>query len=383
MKTVLVISFTNLAGDPRVNRQLRWLAGRYRVIAAGLGDPRLDGVEYVALDAPPNRGLRNIWAALCLACLRHHAYYWQKSLIRQTLSKLADVRADVILANDIVTLPLARRLARGARILFDAHEYSPRETEDRFLWRLFFDPLQTALCREHIPHADAMTTVCKGIADAYQELTGVRATVLTNAPDYDDLSPQPYRAGARPIQLVHHGIPYPSRKLENMIRMMDHLDGRFELNFLLIDGYPAYRRKLETMARHRPIRFLPPVPMRSLPAFLNQFDIGVFLLEPVNFSYRLALPNKLFEFIQARLAVAIGPSPEMARVVREAGCGVIAPDFAPASLAACLNRLGEAEINALKAASHASAARLSAQANEPIFLGLIERLLGEQRSVAA
>src|SRR6516162_5481548 len=43
MKTVLVISFTNLAGDPRVNRQLRWLAGRYRVIAAGLGDPRLDG----------------------------------------------------------------------------------------------------------------------------------------------------------------------------------------------------------------------------------------------------------------------------------------------------------------------------------------------------
>jgi hypothetical protein len=207
--------------------------------------------------------------------------------------------------------------------------------------------------------------------------------VLTNAPDYHDLSPQPYREGVRPIQLVHHGIPYPSRRLENMIRMMDHLDGRFELNFLLIGGYPAYRRKLEAMARNRPVRFLPTVPMRSLPTYLNRFDIGVFLLEPVNFSYQLALPNKLFEFIQARLAVAIGPSPEMARVVREAGCGVIAADFQPASLAACLSRLGESEINALKAASHAASARLSAQANEPIFLGLIASLARPSAAAAA
>jgi hypothetical protein len=382
MKTVLVLSFTDLANDPRVNRQLRFLAGRYRVIAAGLGDPRLDGVEYVALDAPPNGKLRNLWAAFSLACRRYHAYYWQKSLIRQALYKLANVRADVIIANDIVTLPLARQLARGARVLLDAHEYAPRETEDRLLWRLFFDPLQTALCREHIPHVDAMTTVCPGIADAYEELTGVRATVITNAPDYEALSPRPCDP-ARPIQLVHHGIPYPSRKLENMITMMDHLDDRFELNFLLTGGYAAYRRKLETMARGRPVRFLPPVPMRSLPTFLNQFDIGVFLLEPVNFSYRLALPNKLFEFIQARLAVAIGPSPEMARVVREASCGVIAGDFAPASLAGCLNRLGAEQINAMKAASHACAARLSAQANEPIFLGLIDQLANRSVRIAA
>ena len=29
------------------------------------------------------------------------------------------------------------------------------------------------------------------------------------------------------------------------------------------------------------------------------FDVGVFLLEPVNFNYANALPNKLFEFVQA------------------------------------------------------------------------------------
>jgi hypothetical protein len=123
--------------------------------------------------------------------------------------------------------------------------------------------------------------------------------------------------------------------------------------------------------------------MRTLPAFLNQFDLGVFLLEPVNFNYRLALPNKLFEFIQARLGVAIGPSPEMARVVESTGCGVVAPDFRPASLAACLARLGEGEINALKARADAAAPVLSARTNERIFLRLVERLLRPGQSHAA
>jgi hypothetical protein len=165
---------------------------------------------------------------------------------------------------------------------------------------------------------------------------------------------------------------------------MAHVDERFELNLMLAGAHRDYRARLEAMARgRRNIRFLPPVPMRTLPEFLNRFDLGVYILEPTNFNARLALPNKFFEFIQARLGVAIGPSPEMARLVQEAGCGVVAADFAPASLAACLNRLDADRINALKVASHAAAARLSAEANEPIFLGLIERLMGQRRSVAA
>jgi hypothetical protein len=132
--------------------------------------------------------------------------------------------------------------------------------------------------------------------------------------------------------------------------------------------------------------------MRDLPTVLNAFDIGVFLLEPVNLHYRLALPNKLFEFIQGRLGVAIGPSPEMARVVREAGCGVIAPDFRPErlapdfrpeSLAACLNDLGEREINAFKERSHTAARQLCAERNEPIFAELVERILLKRRVQAA
>jgi hypothetical protein len=383
MQSVLVISFSDLGHDPRVHRQLRFLAKRYRVIAAGLADPGLEGVRFIPIAARPNGLCRNLGAAALLACGLHERYYWQKSLVREAWSKLAGLSADLIVANDLVTLPLALRLAGGARVLFDAHEYSPRELEHEWLWRLLFRPHVETLCRRYIPQVDAMTTVCEGIADAYHTLTGVKPAVLTNAPEYRDLSPRPYRAEGRPVQLIHHGILHPTRKLENLIAVMDHLDERFELNLMLVGGDRACKARLAAMARSRPrVRFLPPVPMPTLPEFLNQFDLGIYLCEPVNFNSWLALPNKFFEFIQGRLGVAIGPSPEMARIVRSTGCGVVAPDFQPASLAACLNRLDEAAINGFKSRSHTAAAALSATANEGLLLDLVERTLHQRRRAA-
>jgi hypothetical protein len=85
------------------------------------------------------------------------------------------------------------------------------------------------------------------------------------------------------------------------------------------------------------------------------YDVGLYLLPPNNFNHAMALPNKLFEFIQARLAVAIGPSPEMARIVREFDCGIVADDFTPATLARALNSLTAADVDRMKAGSEKAA----------------------------
>ena len=62
----------------------------------------------------------------------------------------------------------------------------------------------------------------------------------------------------------------------------------------------------------------------------------------------MALPNKFFEFIQARLAIAIVPSPEMARLTREFDCGVVAEDFSSLSLARALTGLTAQGIDWMK-----------------------------------
>jgi hypothetical protein len=117
--------------------------------------------------------------------------------------------------------------------------------------------------------------------------------------------------------------------------------------------------------------------MRTLPTYLNQFDIGVFLIEPVNFNYHYILPNKFFEFIQARLAIAIGPSPEMARIVRQYDLGVVSEDFSPKTFARSLSTLDAEKINDYKTKSHNVARLMSAEKNKEILLDLVRQVLRE------
>jgi hypothetical protein len=163
-----------------------------------------------------------------------------------------------------------------------------------------------------------------------------------------------------------------------MVRLGALVGPRFELTFLLMESDKEYAAKLRRLAEGSPrIHFRPPVPMPELPAKLNEFDLGVYILEPTSFNNRHALPNKLFEFIQGRLGVGIGPSPEMARVVRQAGVGMVAADFRPETLAAELNRLTADDVMRFKTAAHAAARELSAEANREKFLAVCRRALKE------
>ena len=162
------------------------------------------------------------------------------------------------------------------------------------------------------------------------------------------------------IRLVHHGLASRSRRLELMIEMMNHLPARFTLDMILIPADKRYLAKLRALCATRPrLRLLPPVPFEELISTTNAYDIGVFLVPPVSFNLRFTLPNKFFEFVQARLMVAVGPSPEMARLVREHDLGVVADDFQPASLAAVLARLSADDIARFKLQSHRAAAELN------------------------
>ena len=50
------------------------------------------------------------------------------------VTKMLSARSfDLIIANDIESLPLAFEIDPQARVLFDAHEYAPRHFEDK--WR--------------------------------------------------------------------------------------------------------------------------------------------------------------------------------------------------------------------------------------------------------
>jgi hypothetical protein len=221
-----------------------------------------------------------------------------------------------------------------------------------------------------------MMTVGKGLALEYEKNFGKRPVVVTNANVYTDINPSPMIPGK--IRLVHHGIATPSRRLELMIDMMAVLDDRFTLDLILLTpgfassttaGYIGHLRKLA--AEDKRINLLDPVPITQVVRTVNAYDMGVFLLPPINFNYENTLPNKLFDFIQGRLGIAIGPTPEMADIVRHYGNGVIADDFTPEALARKLKSLSHGDVEAFKQHSTIAAHNLNAGKNAAIILDLV------------
>jgi glycosyltransferase involved in cell wall biosynthesis len=287
---------------------------------------------------------------------------------------------DLIIANDIESLPLAFAIDPRAKVLFDAHEYYPRHFEDKLSWRIFFQPFNIYLCKKYIPKVAAMMTVGTGLAREYQKNFGVDPLIITNATWYYEIGPSPVSSNR--IRMIHHGGAGASRRLELMIEMMHHLDDRFTLDLMLIipelssPKTKNYIHRLRSLADNNPrIRFLPAIKNSDVVSFINGYDLGVFLLPPVNFNYANTLPNKLFEFIQARLGVAIGPTPEMAQIVNEYKIGVVANDFTPESLALELNKLSAADVEKFKANASTPAKELCAEINKEKLLQLIQKIV--------
>jgi len=283
------------------------------------------------------------------------------------MAELADkarsLRPRFIVVHDLALLPFALAvrgpLGGGSRVLFDAREYYTRHFEDDWFWRFMFQRYNEHLAHRYLAEADVVVTVCPGLAAEYEREFGIRCGVLPGYPEPHALIPSPV-ANDR-VRMVHHGFASRSRHIENMIELVRLLPNRFTLDLLLVGPDHSYVRKLQALGSpiSDRIRYLPPQPFSNLVQFTNQYDVGLFLCEPSNFNLRHCLPNKFFEFIHARLAVAIGPSVEMAPYVRRFGCGVVSDDFEPASLARVLAETSASRFSEMKKASHRAALELN------------------------
>ena len=410
---VLVISMSDLARDPRVDRQIEFLSEEFEVVAAGFGPPRQD-IEFHRFDGTipdpeipepevgdgpvlgPGEGgpsaaeLVRRTAARAVVSSGNFVYwrsfrarrviapyprrYWMDTIYLHQARQLLGIQADLAVVNDAWFLPIERAIGQGRPVVFDAHEYAPSEHVANLVWRIENGPIARAICRHEIPRLAGMMTVSPGRVDAYHDLCGVEAELVTSAPWFEDLEPRPLEG--RRVRMVHWGGADPQRRLEVMIDAMALLDERFSLDMILVPGVSDYITALTQRAAGDPrIRFLEPVPMPELARFGNAYDVGLYPLPPLHINQQFALPNKFFEFVQARLAVAIGPSPDMAHIARQHDFGILSEDVSPASVASALRTLTPERLWALKCNAHAAAHELSAEHNTEIVRDLVRRAL--------
>lgn len=362
---ILIIALSDLKNDPRVFRQISWFSRDHTVTCMGYREPGIEKVRFIQIEQPKRTIFEKISNLALIFCHRYDAFLQKKFRTLYCLEPaLLLEQFDVIIANDIETLPFAISIKKSAKILFDAHEYYPKEYEDHWLWKFLYQDYRIYQCRRYLPVVDVMITVCEGIAEEYHKNFSVKPIVITNAADFKELIVSPLIPGK--IRMIHHGGINSSRKIEKMIEMMDFVDTRFSLDLMLVPagGSPGYFSYLKKMAASRTnIRIRNPVEMQEITSTINLYDIGIYILEPNNFNNCHTLPNKFFEFVQGRLAIAIGPSPEMEKIVKKYDIGIIADDFSPQSLAKKLNDLTSEQIAYFKMQSHKSARTLSSENN--------------------
>lgn len=377
---LLIISFSPLHRDPRVYRQLIFfkddLEFNLNITAAGYTDPNIEGVKYVKVKSYRPNILEKLFYGITLKLKRFEQFYWNNESVKDAMLSLKGKHFDIIIANDINTLPLAVLLSKdtNAKVLLDCHEYTPGEFDDRFTFNFFLKEYYDYICSTYIPIVDSKTTVCQSIADEYKKKYEGEWHVITNAPFYEKLDPKPVQNNK--IRIIHHGGLNPTRNIEKMIKLIDLLDDRFKLDFMFVNSDPGYLSKLKIIAKNNSrICFRDPVPMTEIARTINHYDIGLYLLPPAGFNNQMALPNKFFEFIQARLALAIWPSTEMAKITKEYNCGVVSDDFSVKSMAKTMNALTSEDIMHYKMNSDKAALSLCAEKNGEILNRLVSTLL--------
>ena len=348
----------------------------------------MDGVAFVDVGRGQLTTLRKAQKAYRLKTRGFEAVYRSDESVRKAADALRGHDYALIVANDVDTLPVALMYRGAAKVLYDAHEYAPRQFENWFLWRFFMQAYKEYLCRTRIPQVDAMTTVGPAIAEEYARRFGVRPAVVRNAPRYHAIPWVPRDDNI--IRMVHHGGALRQRRLEVMIDAMTHLDDRFRLDFMLIPNSSGYLRELKSRASSDSrIMFRSTVEPTKIVERLVGYDVGLHSLPPYSFNSRYALPNKFFDFIQARLCLAVGPSPEMKKIVEQHGCGVVAKDFTAQALAETLRGLDRQRVEAFRRASDAAAVEFCDERSAEVLLRTARRLLGldgherAQREVAA
>lgn len=268
--------------------------------------------------------------------------------------ELDKLEPDVIHAHDIHMIGIAERAAvrgrlrgRQVRWIYDAHEYVPGLA--RYSARVL--AAYVSLEREYIRRADRVITVSEPIADQLWRVfdLGRKPAVVLNAPlpvVPDRASPSVRQAaGVRenvPL-LVYSGGADPTRGVHTIVKALPLMPGVHLA--LVVRSESSYvqslRRIAESASCEDRLHIVPFVEPDQVASYLSSASAAVHPLTHYG-NHEVALPNKFFEYLHARLPVVVSDVRAMAQLTQALGIGEVFRAEDPISLAqAAAKTLGD------------------------------------------
>lgn len=254
---------------------------------------------------------------------------------------------DVVIVHDIKLLPWLHKLNGDWKIVVDLQEYYPHMLNE-LRFKLSMGAMYKYIINKYLPHVDECWTVSEYLQLLYYSKHNIGTSIVPNAPQYVDL---PVVENTGQIRMVHHGYALHDRNIEAMVEAVDSLNGLTSLDLVLLKehAWPEYYEQLKELIRNsKHCQFVEPGPIDQIVKSKNEYDIGLYVLPPDSENMRGAMPNKFYDFVQARLAIICGPDGEMSRVVKETGVGFLTTGYSSEDIAKKIVQVFRPDIDGAK-----------------------------------
>ncbi len=262
---------------------------------------------------------------------------------------------DVISGHDILGLTIGwmsgafRR--KKPKLIYDSHEFELGRVADRGSLRL----LCVKYLERYLMKKSCFSIVVNdSIADEDQRIHRLRQrpVVVRSTPGRWEVREEVCReTRARILErfpgevrqlMMFHGCLGRGNGIEGLLPLLARHAG---LGLVLLgkqtDGelVDELVRSAEQLGVSERLLFLPAVDLEELWKYVGAADVEMMLIEPIVKSYYYALPNKLFEAIQAETPVIASDLPEMKRIVEQYRVGLCCAPGDVESSDACLEKL--------------------------------------------
>lgn len=252
-------------------------------------------------------------------------------------------KPDIVHTCDLDGLVGGAKAARslGVPFVHDCHELYLERVPFTWLERELLGRVEKRFMR----HARFITVSSASIGEEYERRYGVDSIVYRNCaylPERVEKRDLRALVGIDPSTKVvlYQGGFNVERGLEEMVRSVRGYPGTAVLVLL---GYGPLKSKLEEITEGAGVGdrvfFLDAVPPDELLGYTASADLGVIPYKPTTLNNKLALGNKIFEYLAAGIPVVAADNPELRRVVEDSGCGFLFDPFDPDSLAQAVIRL--------------------------------------------
>ena len=274
------------------------------------------------------------YATKRISMLFHRGFLFYAELNLRLFFLLLFTKKEVLFSNDLDTLIPNYFVAKLQRkeLIFDSHELFSEipELKHRKLIKQFWLTIELWI----LPKITKVITVIDAIKKHYKNLYGIEAVVIRNLPLEKSVHQQsfPFPTENKNI-ILYQGAVNIGRGIELMLETIKLLDNCVLVIIGTGDIIEVLKQKVSSQTLENKVRFMGKVLPKDLKQFTPNATIGLSLEEDIGLNYRYALPNKLFDYIQAEVPVIVADLPEMKKLVETYQVGEILWERSPKSLA--------------------------------------------------